>query len=579
MALRQGDQRKPVSNLIGLVPLVGTLRNYRRTDLAADLSAGIIVGIISIPQAVAYALLAGMPPEAGLYACLLPLVLYAVFGTSPHLMVGPVAMTALLVASAIGTFGVPEGRAPASVAAVLCIEAGLLLWLLRAIRMSGLVNLLSHPVMSGFVSAAAVLIILSQLQPLIGSALGMGRIFDLTQLPNMLTNANTAAAWIGGGSLFFLFALQQIGPRLLRRAGLGLTAAQWIARTGALVVTVVATFCVVVFDLNRSAGVAVVGAVPPGLPGFALPSLDAALWRALLPTAALVAIIAYIESYSIGTTLAARRGTRVDAGQELIALGAANIGAGLTGAYPVAGSFSRSGVAFQTGARTTVSGLFCAAVIVAALLFLTPWIGRVPMAALAAIIIVSVFSLIDLRGIRQHWRGHRAESLTQLFTFGVVLAVSVEAGLIVGIGLSIAFFLRQSSRARMTLVGPVEGTGQVRNVDRYPIEASTKVLALRIDEDVFFANAGPIEDGVLERISRQPGYRHLLLVGSSINRIDSTGAEMIARLSRNLAVAGIKVHLSDIKGPVLQQLESAGVTRELTGQIFFSAEQGLRSLA
>lgn len=576
--MRQSDRRKPISNLIGLVPIVDTLRTYRRTDLTADLSAGIIVGIISIPQAVAYALLAGMPPEAGLYACLLPLMLYAVFGTSPHLMVGPVAMTALLVASAIGTFAAPEGREPAAVAAVLSIEAGLLLWLLRAMRMSGLVNLLSHPVLSGFVSAAAVLIILGQLQALIGSALGMGHIFDLTQLPNMLTNANGAAALIGGSSLFFLFALQKIGPALLRRIGLGLTAAQWIARTGALVVTVVTTICVVAFDLNRSAGVAVVGAVPPGLPGFALPSLDAALWRALLPTAALVAIIAFIESYSIGTTLAARRGARVDAGQELIALGAANIGAGLTGAYPVAGSFSRSGVAFQTGARTAVSGLFCAAVIVAALLFLTPWIGRVPMAALAAIIIVSVFSLIDLRGIRRHWRGHRADSLTQLITFGVVLAVSVEAGLLVGIGLSIAFFLRQSSRARMTLVGPVEGTGQVRDVERYPIEASTKVLTLRIDEDVFFANASPIEDGVLERISQQPGYRHVLLVGSSINRIDSTGAEMIARLSRNLAVAGIKVHLSDIKGPVLQELESAGVTRALTGQIFFSAEQGLRSL-
>jgi SulP family sulfate permease len=360
--------------------------------------------------------------------------------------------------------------------------------------------------------------------------------------------------------------------------GLGITAAQWIGRTGALVVTVVATACVGAFDLDRSAGVAVVGAVAAGLPELTLPALDAALWQALIPSAALVAVIAYVESYSIGTTLAARQGRRVDAGQELIALGAANLGAGLTGAYPVAGSFSRSGVAYQTGARTTVSGLFCAAVITATLLFLTPWIARVPMAALAAIIVMSVFSIIDLKGIRQHWHGHRADSLTQLATFGVVLAVSVEAGLIVGIGLSIAFFLRQSSRARMTLVGPVAGTGQVRNVERYPIEASGKVLALRIDEDVFFANAHPIEDGVLERISLRPGYRHLLLVGSSINRIDTTGAEMIARLSRNLAVAGIRVHLSDIKGPVLQQLESAGVTRELTGQIFFSAEQGLRSL-
>ncbi|MGA1371536.1 MAG: SulP family inorganic anion transporter [Pseudomonadales bacterium] len=578
MTSTQGGSRKIISAVIGLAPIIHTLRTYRRDSLAPDLSAGLIVGIITIPQAVAYAMLAGMPPEAGLYACLVPLLLYAVFGTSPHLMVGPVAMTALLVASAIGTFSGP-GETPASIAGVLCIEAGAMLWLMRAARMSGLVNLLSHPVMSGFVSAAAVLIILSQLQPLIGSPLGISRPSDLLDLLDMLTHANGSAVLIGISSLAFLISLQRLGPAFLRRFGLGLTAGQWLARTGPLAVTIVGTVCVTIFDLHRSAGVAVVGDVPAGLPDFALPSLNPELWRGLLPSSALIAIIAYVESYSIATALAARKGSRIEAAQELIALGAANIGAGLTGAYPVAGSFSRSGVAFQSDARTTVSGLFCAAVIMLALAFLTPWIADVPMAALAAIIIFSVFGIIDLKGIRQHWRGHRADSLTQLVTFSAVVAVSVEAGLVTGIALSIAFFLRQSSRARMTVVGRVEGTGQVRDVDRYDIAPSTRVLALRIDEDVFFANAGPIEALVLERLSRQPSYRHLLLVGSSINRIDTTGAEMIARLSRNLAVAGVKVHLSDIKGTVLQQLESAGVTHELTGQIFFSAEQGLHALA
>ena len=576
------DGGPPLAPRRSWLPLLETLRGYGREDFTADAIAGTIVGIVTLPQAIAYAVLAGLPPEAGLYACLAPLILYALLGSSRHLMVGPVAVAALMVAAAISTYGprfdTENHGAALDIAAVICIEAGAMLVLLRMLQLGGLVNLLSHPVIVGFVNAAAVLIFFGQIPLLLGAPGGGTGFAVITSLPDQIAELNPATASLGIGTLILLLGLQFRGGAWCRKLGFDLPDGHPVLRLGPLVATLAGGACVAVFNLDDQARVAVVGAVPAGLPAIGLPPLQSALWVDLLPVSALVAVVAYVESYSIGTTLATRIGSRLNANQELVALGAANLAAGITGAYPVAGSFSRSSIAFQTGARTQVSGLISAALILLALLLLMPLVAWIPHTVLAAIIMVSVLGIIDIHSARKHWRGHRDESATEIATFLAVIVAGVELGLLTGVALALALFVRQSSRPRLIVVGQVGDTGQVRSVRRYEVVTHARVLAVRIDENIFFANANPIEQRLLTLIGQHPDTRHLVLVCSAVNRIDVTGIEMLARVSRNLAAARIILHLTDVKAQVLRQIEAADLPRTLTGQIFFSADQALRAL-
>ncbi|MBX3706320.1 MAG: sulfate permease [Pseudomonadales bacterium] len=557
------------------------LKHYRQSDFSHDLIAGLVVGVITIPQAIAYAILAGLPAQAGLYACLVPMLLYAALGSSRHMVVGPVAVAALMVAAAIGTYGPRYGDAHLALSTVLCLQAGLFLWLLRLFQMGGLVNLLSHPVIIGFVNAAAVMIIVSQLSAFTGAGTGAAGdpLHQLLALPDYLRELSLPTFAMGVACLAALLIIQHRGIALLRRLGLDLPDDHPVARTGPIVVTLLATIAVVAWNLDGGSGVAVVGFVPPGLPDLVLPPFQWRMWIDLAPSAAMIAVVAYVESYSIGASLATRRNTRVNAHQELIALGAANIGAAFTGAYPVAGSFSRSSVNFQAGARTPVSSLVSAVVIVLTLLFFTPLFARLPHAALAATIVVSVLGIIDIGAARRHWRTHRPDSITELVTFGTVVGFGVEAGLLTGVALSIAFFVRQSSRPHIAQVGRVGTTGQFRNIRRHEVETLPHVAAIRIDENIFFANANQVENKLLKIVQRRPGTREVLLVCSAVNRIDISGLEMLHRINRNFAAMGVRLHLSDVKGPVMDQLAATDFVNELTGRVFFSADQAMRELA
>jgi sulfate permease, SulP family len=563
------------------VPLLDIIRHYRRDDFSHDLLAGLVVGVVTIPQAIAYAFLAGLPAQAGLYACLAPMVIYAVLGSSRHMVVGPVAVAALMVAAAVGTYAPRYDHAHLGLTAVLCLQAGLFLWLLRLFQMGGLVNLLSHPVIGGFVNAAAVLIILSQIPAFTGIdvANGAGGLQLLLDLLAHVDGFEPLTLALATTCLAVLWVVQRHGAALLRACGLALPDGHPVERTGPIVVTVVATAAVVFWNLDGTQGLAVVGFVPPGLPEFVIPPFQWQMWVDLAPAAAMIAVVSYVESYSIGTTLATRRRTRINAHQELIALGAANIGAAFTGAYPVAGSFSRSSVNYQTGARTPVSSLVCMVVIVLTLLFFTPLFARLPQAALAAIIVISVVGLVDLQGARKHWRVHRDDSITEIATFAVVLGFGIETGLLTGVALSIAFFVRQSSRPHVTLVGRIGDTSQFRNVRRYDTETVSQIAAIRIDENIFFANTNQIENKLLKIVQRRPGTHHVLLVCSAVNRIDISGLEMLSRINQSFAAMGIKLHLSDVKGPVMDQLQITDFIAELTGSVFFSTDQAMRDLA
>lgn len=563
------------------IPIIDVIRDYQRADFSHDLVAGLIVGMITVPQAIAYAFLAGLPPEAGLYACLAPMVIYAILGSSRHMVVGPVAVAALMVAAAVSEHAPAYSDAYLGITTILCLQAGVVLWLLRLSNMGGLVNLLSHPVIIGFVNAAALLIIISQLGPLMGlnSDAHLNPVGKLLQLVDQASGINPVALVIGLASGAGMWVIQRYITAPLKLLGINLPADHPLTRLGPLLVAIAAVVAVAAGDLNETAGVAVIGKVPGGLPALTLPPFDWELWLALLPTSTMIALVAYVESYSIGTTLATREQTRVNSHQELIALGAANVGAALTGAYPVAGSFTRSSVNYQSGARTQVSSLVCMVVILATLLFLTPAFTLLPHAALAAIVIVSVFGLMDFQSVRHHWKVHRYDSITELGTLFTVLVFGVEAGLITGVALSIAFFMRRVSRPHIAIVGRVGDSEAFRAARRYDVETFAHVAAIRVDESLFFANASQVESKLLKIIQRRPGTRHMLLVCNAVNMIDVSGLEMLGRFNANLYSMGITLHLSEVKAPVMDQLEATNFLNELHGSIFFTTDQAMRDLA
>ena len=563
------------------VPIIDVIRDYQRADFHHDLIAGLVVGMITVPQAIAYAFLAGLPPEAGLYACLAPMVIYAILGSSRHMVVGPVAVAALMVAAAVGEFAPAYSDAYLGITTLLCLQAGIVLWLLRLSNMGGVVNLLSHPVIVGFVNAAALLIIISQLGPMLGLATdaALNPVERLMELGRRSADFNPAALLLGLGAGAVMWLVQRYITRLLALVGLELPDDHPVTRLGPLVAVIVAALAVWAGSLNETQNVGVIGTVPGGLPALTLPPLDWELWVALLPTSTMIALVAYVESYSIGTTLATRERTRVNSHQELIALGAANVGAALTGAYPVAGSFTRSSVNYQSGARTQVSSLVCMVVILATLLFFTPAFTLLPHAALAAIVIVSVIGLMDFTSAIHHWKVHRDDSLTQIVTLVAVLVFGVEAGLITGVALSIAFFVRKVSRPHIAIVGRVGDTEAFRAARRYEVETFAHVAAIRVDESLFFANANQVENKLLKIIQRRPGTRHVLLVCNAVNMIDVSGLEMLERINANLLAMGITLHFSEVKAPVMEQLEASDFLSTLRGDIFFTTDQAMRDLS
>jgi len=539
------------------------------------------VGVITIPQGIAYAFLAGLPPEAGLYASLAPMVIYAVLGSSRHLVVGPVAVAALMVAAAVGEYAPQHGQSYLGVATVLSLQAGMFLWLLRLSQMGGLVNLLSYPVITGFVNAAAILIVLSQLPALTG--IGSGDATDpyhqLLNLFQHLEELNLAVVATGAACVAGLWLVRRYGVTVLRLFSRDVPDEHPVSRTGPMVVAAVAVAVVAIWSLDERFGLAVVGDLPSGMPDLTWPPFDWRLWLDVAPASAMIAVVSYVESYSIGTTLATRQRTRVNSHQELIALGAANVSAAFTGAYPVAGSFSRSSVNYDAGAKSQVSSLICAALVVLALLFFTGVFEQLPHAALAAIVVISVIGIVDIHSMRRHWRIHREDSITELATLITVLAFGVEAGLLTGVALSIAFFVRTSSRPHIAIVGRIPHTEHFRSARRYDVETFPHVAAIRIDENVYFGNANQVENKVLKIVQRRPGTRHLLLVMSAVNMIDVSGLEMLYRLNGTLESMGIKLHLSEVKGPVMEQLEVTDFIMRLTGSVFFTTDQAMRDLS
>jgi len=560
------------------LPVLDWGRAYNGTALTNDLVAAGIVTIMLIPQSLAYAMLAGLPPEVGLYASILPIVAYALFGTSRALAVGPVAVISLMTLTAASSVAPPGSGEFIAAALVLALLSGLILLLMGVLKLGFLANLLSHPVVSGFITASGIIIATSQLKAIFGISASGEAMPELvgTLLAN-LHDTNLPTLVIGVLSTAFLFWVRKGLKPLLVKAGLQPRPADLVAKAGPIAAVAAATLAVVVFDLERQ-GVRVVGSIPQSLPPLTVPLFDPGLWQQLAIPALLLSIIGFVESVSVAQTLAAKKRQRIDPDQELIGLGAANVAASFSGGYPVTGGFARSVVNFDAGAETPAAGAFTAVGIAIAALFLTPLLYALPLATLAATIIVAVLSLVDLKTPRTIWRYSQADFAAMAATIAVTLLLGVEPGVIAGVGLSLALHLWRSSRPHAAIVGRVPETGHFRNVKRHKVLTDPRVLTIRIDESLTYLNARWLEEFVLETVADHPEAKHLVLMASAVNSIDASALESLEAINHRLADAGVRLHLSEVKGPVMDRLQRSSFLEELSGEVFLSQDEAFSSL-
>lgn len=551
-------------------PILQWLPEYGRETLSHDLLAALIVTIMLIPQSLAYAMLAGLPAEVGLYASVLPLVAYAIFGTSRTLAVGPVAVVSLMTATALGGIAAPGSAEYVGAALVLALLSGVILTLMGVARLGFLANFLSHPVVSGFITASGLIIAASQLRHLLGvEASGHNLAELMMSLWAQLGSIHWPTTAIGMSALAFLFLARRfLKPWLLAR-GVPSRLADMLSKASPIVAVAVTTVLTWSAGLDK-AGVDVVGSIPAGLPPITLPSWDLWLWKELLVAALLISIVGFVESVSVGQTLAAKRRQRIDPDQELVGLGSANLAAAFSGGMPVTGGFSRSVVNFDAGASTPAAGAFTAIGIALAAVVLTPLIAYLPVATLAATIIIAVLSLVDLPILLRTLRYSRSDFAAMLATIVVTLSLGVEIGILAGVGLSIGLHLYRTSRPHSAIIGRVPGSEHFRNVQRHEVETASFLRILRIDESLYFANARYLEDTVLEIVSSNKEVRHVVLACQAVNLIDASALESLEAINQRLKDAGVYLHLAEVKGPVMDRLLTTHLCEELTGQVFFS---------
>jgi SulP family sulfate permease len=556
--------------LFRYLPILDWGRTYDRSAFSNDLIAAVIVTIMLIPQSLAYALLAGLPPEAGIYASIAPIVLYAIFGTSRALAVGPVAVVSLLTASAIGQVA-EAGTAGYAVAALtLAFLSGGFLVLLGVLRLGFLANFLSHPVIAGFITASGILIATSQLKHILGvSAHGHTLPEMLGSLFAHLGDINWITVLIGVFAAAFLFWVRGNLKPLLQRLGTGPLLTDFLAKGGPVVAVVATTVAVWGFGL-ADRGVKIVGDVPQSLPPLTMPGLSSDLLGALLVPAILISIIGFVESVSVAQTLAAKKRQRIDPDQELIGLGAANLGAAFTGGFPVTGGFSRSVVNYDAGAETPAAGIFTAVGLAIAAIALTPLVYFLPNATLAATIIVAVLSLVDFSILRKTWDYSRADFTAVAATILLTLGLGVEVGVAAGVAISVLLHLYKTSRPHVAEVGLVPGTQHFRNIHRHEVETSPSVLTLRVDESLYFVNARFLEDLIQTRVTTGCAIRHVVLMFSAVNEVDYSALESLEAINARLTDMGVGLHLSEVKGPVMDRLKRSHLIHELNGEVFLS---------
>jgi len=529
------------------------LRHYRRAYLAGDLSAGLVVAMMMIPQGTAYALVAGLPPVVGIYASILPPIIYALFGSSMTQSVGPMAIISLMTATVIAPLAAPGSTLAVVLAAQLALVSGVVLLVCGLLRLGFLANFFSRPVMNGFTVGSALLIAYDQLHTLLGAA---------------LPHWHTPSAALGLGALLLLVLARLYLARALVRCGVSASVADIAAKLAPMLVVLGGIALMACTGLAQQ-GVRTTGAIPGGLPHLNL-ATSAQHWRSLLQPGLLIGFIIFLMSMSAAQSLALKRNEKLVSNHELIGLGAANVASALTGGLPVTGSLSRSAVNFAAGAHTPLASLITASLLAGALLLPTGWLALLPLPVLAATIIVAVLGLLDMGILRTAWEYDRGDVLAWGATCLGVLVLGVEAGVVVGVALSMGTLIWRASRPHIAVLGRIAGSEHFRNIERYPAETRPELLVLRIDANLFFGNMEAVTERIESELASHPTARNLVLVMSAVSSIDTSALYALSELNQRMARRGLGLHLAEVKGPVLDRLRQSALLRELNGQLYLS---------
>lgn len=553
--------------------------NYEQGWFYGDFVAGIIVTIMLIPQSLAYALIAGLPPEVGLYASILPLVAYALFGSSMTLAVGPVAVASLMTASALVPLAVAGTDLYVTLAIQLAFLSGVLYLILGILRLGFLAHLLSHPVVSGFITGSAILIAIGQLKHILGVKIAHLNVVEtVVALWDALPQSNMATLMIGCSTIAFLYFAKTLLPYLLCRLGFEKKPADMMSKLAPMLVVIASIILVTQLDLHVNNGVNIVGYVPSGIPEihYSLPSWS--MLQSLWLPALLISVVGFVESVSVGQSLAIKRQQKINLNRELYGLGAANVASAFSGGYPVTGGFSRSVVNFSAGANTPLAGVISAALMMLVLIGFTGSFANLPQAVLSGTIIVAVLGLADFSTLKDTWKFDRADSAAFVLTFLGLIALGVEKGILIGVVFSLGSYFWRASHPHIAVVGRIAGTEHFRNVERHQVETDSKVLTLRVDESLFFGNVQEVEDVIHTKIASNSTLTDVLLIMSAVNRIDSTALMVLNDINRSLSHSNKRLHLAEVKGPVLDTLKHTDFFKALTGKCFLSGHDAYNEL-
>lgn len=552
------------------------LKGYNGSLFTDDVVAAVIVTILLVPQCLAYALLAGLPPQVGIYASILPLIAYAAFGSSRYMSVGPTAVISLMTAAAIAVL--PEETRLVS-AAILAVMSGMILVVFGLLRGGFIMNFVSRSVVTAYISGAALLIMISQTKHILGTQADGTTAFGMIKsLLSGLSSINNIALLVGGVCILLFWLSRKYLSYGLFKLGMKSRRAKLLARIAPILIIGISIGLSYQLALPEKYGLKIIGDIPRGLPMLNVPIPNLAMLQMLWLPALVLALVAFVDNMSTAQTLASRGRDRIDSDREMLGMGASNIVAGISGGYPVNGSMSRSAVNFTAGAKTPVSSLIVAAFMTLSALFLTPVLKYLPLATLAALIIAACFSLFDFRSIWRTWKYSAGDGFTALATFLGVLIFGVQWGVLIGVIMAMVLHIRTTLRPNMAVVGRFPGTEHYRDAKRFNVETNEFVKTLRIDESLYYANARYLEDKVARLVEDSPDMKDLVLMCPAINRIDASALSSLETINTRLKSAGVNLHFSELHTHIKERLAKTDLLKNLTGDVYFSQKEAMDAL-
>ena len=552
------------------------LQTYTPVKFKSDVLAALIVIAMLVPQGMAYSMLAGLPPIMGLYASILPMIVYALIGGSSTLSIGPVAIISMMTFATLNPLFEVGSPVYIEAATLLALMVGIISLLLGVLRFGFLIQLISHPVIKSFIIASALLIALGQFKFLVDAPLQANNIPEfVVSLWQHLGSMHFASLIFGVVAILFLIYMPKLLASQSVQSRIGSTA--FLSKALPLLLVIISIGSVLLFNL-QDIGIKTVGEIPSGFPPLSFPSWNWQLVQTLLPGAAMIAMISFVESLSIAQATALQQRSQLNSNQELIALGLANLSAGVSSSFPVTGSLSRTVVNADAGAKTPMAGVLSSLLIIVVSLYFTGFFRDLPLVILAATIMVSIWKLVDFKPFIDTWRYSKADGIAMWVTFFGVVCIDISTGLIIGIISTFILMLWRISRPHMAVIGLVEGTQHFRNVQRHHVYTSPHILSMRIDENLTFLNANTLKGFLINEVSKNAELEHVIINCSSVSSIDLSALEMLEDLNIELSKLNIRLHFSEVKGPVMDKLQHSKLLTHLSGQIFMTHYLAIQEL-